>query len=45
LITVSSSQPTTNLITGKLWINTSLGNGVIYYYNGSSWVATSAVWS
>ena len=43
-ITVSASQPTGSRA-GQLWINTSLGNGVIYYYTGSAWKATSAVWS
>lgn len=31
--------------TGLLWIDTSVANGVIKYFNGTSWVAVSGVWS
>lgn len=31
--------------TNKLWIDTSVGNGIIKYHNGTSWIAVSAVWS
>ena len=44
MITVSNTQPAGNRA-GQLWINTSMGNGVLYYYNGSAWKATSGVWS
>lgn len=30
--------------TNLLWIDTSVGTGVLKYYNGSAWVATTAVW-
>ena len=44
MITVSSTQPTGNRA-GQLWINTSMGNGVLYYYNGSAWKTISSVWT
>ena len=44
MITVSSTQPT-GLRVGQLWINTSLGNGVLHYWTGSAWQAVSGVWS
>ncbi|WP_369297183.1 hypothetical protein [uncultured Neglectibacter sp.] len=31
--------------TGLLWIDTSVANGVIKYFNGTDWVAVSGVWS
>lgn len=36
-----TTAPSTNL----LWIDTSIGNGAIKYYNGSAWVLVSATWS
>lgn len=27
-----------------LWIDTSSGNGILKYYNGSSWIPSSSVW-
>lgn len=44
MVTVSDTQPTGSY-TGQLWINTSKGNGVLYYYTGSAWQVTSGVWS
>lgn len=45
MVTVSNTQPTGSAYKGQLWINTSIGNGVLYYYTGSTWQVTSGVWS
>lgn len=39
---VGTSAPSN---TKLLWIDTSTGNGVLTYYNGSAWTRTSSVWA
>lgn len=39
---VGTSAPSN---TKLLWIDTSTGNGVLTYYNGSAWKRTSSVWA
>lgn len=42
---ISSTAPTSEEDKKLLWINTSKGNGAIYYWSGNNWLALSALYS